>query len=82
MKMKTDLENIYEWFKLNKLRVNLVNFKCMIISKNPVLNVSQVIIILGVIIDENLKVQEHLKADKRKIYLKIYRLARIRKNLN
>lgn len=92
--MNEDLENINVWLNQNKLKINVSKSKWMIISQRQIVNVNRILLnnteidrvksfkYLGVIIDENLKFDDHLNDIKKKISSKIYLLSRIRKKIN
>lgn len=90
-KINSDLEKLSDWFKMNKLMLNIDKSKCMIVNSklsrniyidNAVLEEVAEIKYLGVIIDKNLNFKSHINYICKKISKKLYFFSKIRKKLS
>lgn len=90
IKMNAELQKVYEWLEMNKLKLNISKTNCMIINGSTTSNVTfnNTIIIpvteikyLGVIIDKSLKFKNHIDYIAKKIAKKNYFLSKIRNKI-
>lgn len=91
-KINEDLQHLSNWFKMNKMKLNIDKTKCMVLNSN--LNncnikiddnfIEQIneIKYLGVIIDSKLNFKSHLDYICKKIAKKLYFFRRIRNKLS
>lgn len=94
LKTNEDLQNMYKWMNVNKLKLNIEKTKCMLLSKNETnynlneikigeKNIEQVKIMkyLGVLIDDKLKMNEQIEKITKKIASKTNLLYRVSRRL-
>ena len=90
--LKYDLKNVLSWFQVNSLKPNPSKFQFMIIGDKQntpsVLNIngkninnSREIEFLGIVIDNQLKLNKHIENLCKKASFKLHALCRIRKFL-
>ena len=89
--IETDLENISDWFRANKLTLNVGKTNCLVFGKNPPeltsalsingerMHVTNTTKFLGIWIDNNLNWNQHLEHIKHRLK---YRLYMLRKGIN
>ena len=89
LSLNKDLENLSSWFAANYLSVNSKKSQAMIVGKHShepalhigdlVIEISGVLNILGVRIDDPLPLKDHLSTVLRKVYARVGALRRLRK---
>ena len=91
-----DMTKLTGWFNANKLSVNLDKTKCMFFSKNahedcelPILEVNGIQLkfvnnfsYLGIVLDNKLQFNDHIKNNIKKAGHKVYMLSRIRQYID
>ena len=85
-----DMENVYEWFVYNSMKVNPDKFQFIILGNtgSHILKIGDITIksassvtLLGITIDSKLNFKEHINNIVKKAYYKLYALRRLRKFL-
>ena len=90
--LEYDLNNLFEWFKVNSLKANPSKFQFMVMGRDVPNNLSiningtpieasSTVVLLGVTIDKQLRFRAHVDNICRNAKYKIYALQRIRKYL-